>query len=81
MATSLTVGSTAPLVFDSFASDPSAEAVSGIGDQAMWFGANSIFLVRKGDKVMSMSAGTGDQTDDEARGILEGLAHLAADDL
>ena len=81
MATSLTTGSLAQTVFDSFASDDSAEAVSGIGDEAIWFGTNSLFIFRTGDRTLSMSAGgsvpaAGD--DAAVRAILEELARTAA---
>ena len=83
MATSLTVGSLSQTVFDSFAADDSADPVSGIGDEAIWFGGNSVFIVRKGDRVFSMSAGiTSAGSDaDEIRSILEELARSAADRL
>lgn len=83
MATTLQRGGFAKQVFESFASDPSSERVSGIGDDAVWFPGNKVFIVLKGDAVLSMSAGLVPVADDEAavRKILEDLARLAADRL
>lgn len=83
MATTFQRGGMAKQTFESYASDSSSERVSGIGDDAIWFGGNSIFMVLKGDAVLSMSAGLVPIADDDAavRKVLEDLARLAADRL
>ena len=84
MATTRQSGDVANSVFASYAADDSSEKVGGIGDEAIWFGQNSTFMILKGDTVLSMSAGASvpNSNDPEAmRAILEGLARKAADRL
>lgn len=67
-------------VFDALAADDGAEPVSGIGDEAIWYGGG--LVVRKGDRVLSTGAPTTDETDEATyRGILEDLTRTALDRL
>jgi hypothetical protein len=69
-------GNIAQTVFDSFSADESAEPVSGIGDEAVWYAGG--LVVRQGDRLLSLGAPTTEEVDDaELRTILSDLARAA----
>jgi hypothetical protein len=75
-------GQTVQIARESFFTDPSWEPVSGIGDEAGWFGGNNLFMAVKGDQLLSIATGIAVQDmDDEGRSALEELTRLAIDDL
>lgn len=72
-------GSVAQQIFDSFAADD-AEEVSGIGDEALWYGGG--LVIRKGDRLLSIGAVPTVDLDEAAlRAILTDLGRAAADRL
>jgi hypothetical protein len=69
-------GNVAQTVFDSFSADETAEAVSGIGDEAVWYAGG--LIVRQGDRLLSLGAPpSADAEEDELRTILTDLARAA----
>lgn len=84
LATSLLVGEGVQQAFSSYASDEGSEEVGGIGDQAVWASSYGIFIILKGDRVFSLSAGPEvSMANDPAavRAILEELGRTAAGQL
>lgn len=66
-------GNIAQTVFDSFSADDTAEPVSGIGDEAVWYAGG--LVVRQGDRLLSLGAPTTEGMDEaELRTILSDLA-------
>lgn len=82
MRISLSVDEMGQFMIDTLEADETAEAVSGIGDQA-WFTEDGSLVIAKGDRTASLSASISIAApgDPAVRPMLEELGRLAADRL
>lgn len=65
-------------VFDAIAADPATTVVDGIGDRALYNSQQLVFLVQKGDDLISISAFDASKADEERAALLEEIARIAA---
>lgn len=65
-------------VFDAWASDPSAEDVAGIGDRAIYVGAQELFVVTKSTAIFSVAVYDVDITDADRVELMRQIGALAA---
>ena len=64
--------------FDAWASDPSAEDVGGIGDRAVYVAASELFIVKRGDRLFSVSVYDVDVALDARVQMMKDIAKIAA---
>jgi hypothetical protein len=70
---------TAPsYVFDAYASDPSATAVSGIGDKAAYSSEQQLLVILKGDTMLSIAVTDAARTPEERLELMKKVGALAA---
>ena len=65
-------------VFDAMAADGNSTTVGGIGDKALYNSQQLVFLVLKGDKLISVSAYDPTKTDEERAALLKEIGKIAA---
>ncbi len=65
-------------VFDAWASDPSTEEVGGIGDRAIYIGAQELFVVLRGSAVFSISVYDVERTLEERTELMRRIGSIAA---